>query len=339
MHFFLAVWIWQEGIVISWNGRICILVIFFLNFWSLYETQKRQSILALPKHFEVTCQALDISFEHRKSDFRVMVALIRQDDGTIQHIDSHLLYFLGYSGWVKPRNICEIITDNLRSIAIMGGSNSSTRPDDKNHTALSSIYVKRRDGGHEKMAVTINRLSDAIAQFLFVPHANPADSPTTTKPRSDVPARVSVNDQLSHDEAFVMLMDIMGYTAACSRLSSTEVLAWMGRVRRIVDGLLAEHAMQLIETRGDSVLALTAAADGPAPASRAVLCAAAIAAALHEQERTSVRVGVAAGPATVATLRCAHCRDALLLFGDVANVAGRLEQVPPSPPVPPLLLL
>uniref|UniRef100_A0A7S0MK11 Uncharacterized protein n=1 Tax=Cryptomonas curvata TaxID=233186 RepID=A0A7S0MK11_9CRYP len=51
---FLAVWIWQEGIdaAISLNGRICILVVFFI-IWSLYETQKKQSILALPKHFDV----------------------------------------------------------------------------------------------------------------------------------------------------------------------------------------------------------------------------------------------------------------------------------------------
>jgi class 3 adenylate cyclase len=106
----------------------------------------------------------------------------------------------------------------------------------------------------------------------------------------------------------------------------------MRQVRAAIEAALQDHGLRLIETRGDNYLAVTTDADGPQPAVRAVSFAAAAAAAVNGLG-TRIRVGLARGPVVIAPLKCMGCREVLCLFGDVVNVAGRLEQVRPCMPV------
>ena len=324
----LATWSFRDSIAKLLTVNLRIFIIFVgITIWNVCDSYRNSLFIDLTKHFDTICRVLDLSHSMKNTDSRLMIALIRLPEGEIQHIDSNLLRILGYNGCDRPHNIHQIVVANIPSINLR----NCNEWDRKNCESLFNTDVTRCDGTIIRMGLAINRLSDSILEILFVESelqeifcepSRPADS-------GDPPfhsKQITLGEQVNYEEAYVMLLDIMGFTAACSRISSSEVLSWMGRVRKIIDGLLQEHALQLIETRGDSFLAVTAAPDGPLPASRALRCASAIARSVLAQEGTRVRIGLACGQATVARLRCAHSGDVLLLFGDVANVAGRLEQ-------------
>jgi class 3 adenylate cyclase len=112
-----------------------------------------------------------------------------------------------------------------------------------------------------------------------------------------------------------------------NRSHHLQVLLWMKRVRSAIEAMLLANGLRLIETRGDNYLAITTDADGPSPAARAVSFATLASRAVSELRGTRIRVGLASGHVTVAALQCMGEREVLCLFGDVVNVAGRLEQV------------
>ena len=101
----------------------------------------------------------------------------------------------------------------------------------------------------------------------------------------------------------------------------------MRRVRAVIEEMLLANGLRLIETRGDNYLAITTDADGPAPAARALRFAALASRSVADLRGTRIRVGLASGHVTVAALQCMGQREVLCVFGDVVNVAGRLEQV------------
>jgi class 3 adenylate cyclase len=324
-----ATWSFRDSIARHLYTNLKILIAFLaLAFWNLYDTYRNSYFVDLTRHFDTIRRVLDISYSLKNTESRVMLALIGVTDGEIQHIDGNLLQLLGYHGSERPHNIDEMVCSKIFDVRGFEFRNM-------NGESISGEFdtdVKRIDGSLIRMSITASRLSDAIIEILFVESdlreiycetlrsASGANDPLVWS------KQITLGEQVNHEEAYVMLLDIMGFTAACAKISSSEVLAWMGRVRKLVDDLLEQHGLQLIETRGDSFLAVTAAPDGPAPASRALYCASAIARSVLAHEATRVRIGIACGPATVARLRCAHSADVLLLFGDVANVAGRLEQ-------------
>jgi class 3 adenylate cyclase len=144
-----------------------------------------------------------------------------------------------------------------------------------------------------------------------------------------------------HPDALVVMLDVVDFTATCAALEPRRVLAWMRAVRRAIEAELVACGLRLIETRGDNYLAVATAADGPRPATRALAFAARAARAAHAVHGTRIRVGVARGPLAIARLDCCadaaaagschgggagRARGVLCAFGDVVNVAGRLEQ-------------
>jgi class 3 adenylate cyclase len=291
----------------------------------------RRTRFTAKRHFEAVCDVINLSIRAKDTyDAKAMIAVIRNSDGAIELIDTALLKFLDYNGPLRPHNVFDIIDRDIwQSLERMDKDTirgrASLRPNQ--NKGFRTAWAKKVDNSLARVSICRNRLSDSLSEIIIFT-SEPKIRNTRYNPIGHLVkqmSQVSVGDELSYDQAFVILLAIVE-NSVFSRSSSSEVLAWMHRVHAIIEYHFQKHRLRLIETRGDSILALTTPCDEPNPASRALLGTSAVARALQSQERTSVRVGIACGQATVARLRCAHSGDVLLLFGDVANVAGRLEQ-------------
>ena len=328
-----------------------ILMSVFLGRLLWFETKKGR--ITIMDHFDAVRRAFQLSNVAKESSpSRAMLVIIRHFDGTIEHIDSKLLDFLGYSRFSRPKRVCEIFEQKSWSKFAVTGLRAVVGDLTED---LFDVSAKKADNSFVPMRVAVHRVSDFLSE-IFIFNSSPDLERPKSRPISDSIPRskqVHVEEELSCDEAFVILLTIVK-NRAFSQSSSNEVIAWMSRMHKIIEDQLKHHSVRLIETRCDSFIALTTARDGPRPASRAVLGASAIARAALAEEKTAIRSGVACGQATVARLTCPASGggeaqllfsagggsggggggegggggggEAQLLFGDVANVAGRLEQ-------------
>lgn len=126
-------------------------------------------------------------------------------------------------------------------------------------------------------------------------------------------------------DATVVFADIVGFTTWSAGQPPADVLATLERLFARFDALADAHGVEKVKTIGDSYMAMTLDRAGTA---RAVRFASDLQDAVHDvRTRTGLpldlRIGVHAGP-VVAGLLGQH-RFQYDLFGDVVNVASRLE--------------
>ena len=318
-------------------------VIIGIILWNLH-LDKREKV-TLSAHFNAVCRAIRI-FAFAKDAFqsKFMPVIIRNRDGAIELIDGALLTFLGYNESKGPKNVYDIFEKTEPMTEIFLATNTTQQISLDRNVNLSKVWARRNDGSHVRVALATNLLSSHFMEAIVF-RLEPDKCYSRSHPVGDLVTQsnqVLVGEELSLDEAFVVLLTIVK-NWSFSRSSSKQVLTWMRRLHAIIEIHLAQHGVRLVEAHGDCFLAVAAARDGPRPASRAVHCVSAIARAARAQEGASIRAGVACGPATIARLQCPASAgggsgggggegggggggEAQLLFGDVANVAGRLEQ-------------
>ena len=280
----------------------------------------RKTRFTISQHFESANRAVRISAALRgHSDSKAMIVIVRCIDGVIECIDSAFLYFLEYKGSARPHNISEIF-EHKDWIKFIGHASNRIDADQR---LQFKTWARKADDALVKIDVVVNRLSESMSELIvFHPKQNIGRA---TCDHIALSNQVSVGGELSYNEAYVILVTIMK-NREYARRSSEQVVTWMSRMHKIIEDQLKHQGVRIIETRCDSFIALATTRDAPHPASRAVLGASAIARAALAEEKAAIRSGVACGQATVAGFRCAQKGDVLLLFGDVANVAARLEQ-------------
>ena len=277
-----------------------------------------------------------------------MVAIVEGEDLVIVDIEERLLSFLGYTPLDRPRTVYDLMPRSVTSHHrrwVKQAIQENCLPARLKHP-LQNIQIRHRRGFFVQMDILIDWIKETdrpCFQLVFLSNSSYAVRDVT---------EVHVGRSVEHEQAIVMLLDIMEFTKACSQISASQVsypgqisqstpqsrrifsqvLDWMRDVRAAIETALQEHGLRLIETRGDNYLAVTTQQDGPEPAVRAVSFAAAAAAAV-DCLSTRIRVGLACGPVVIAPLQCMGCREVLCVFGDVVNVAGRLEQARAHPRV------
>jgi len=110
----------------------------------------------------------------------------------------------------------------------------------------------------------------------------------------------------------ILFADIVGSTRIYARLGDAAAYAWLSRVLGTLDAGAQRHGGTVVKHMGDAVLAVFAAPDAALAASSTLHAAAADA-------EIALRIGVQAGPVTLATDGDIH--------GDAVNVAARLHDL------------
>lgn len=149
----------------------------------------------------------------------------------------------------------------------------------------------------------------------------------------------SVNDH--HEQASVLFLDIVGFTAISDRLPSGEVVGLLERIFTQLDDICDTYGLTTIKTIGDSYMAV---AGVPEPlddqAQRAAACALemrdVLSRPLHSHlgdlpagapaglpERLEVRIGLHCGPLTAGVISTRRVQYDV--WGDTVNVASRME--------------
>lgn len=130
--------------------------------------------------------------------------------------------------------------------------------------------------------------------------------------------------------ATVLMLDVEGFTRLAEHKEPQELVQMMNAFFRRVEDVIREHGGVVAHFQGDGVLAtFNLPVARPDHADRALDAANAIA-ALVDVERFAgvtlrVRIGIATGKATAGIVGGAD-RSSFTVYGDVVNVAARLEQ-------------
>ena len=137
---------------------------------------------------------------------------------------------------------------------------------------------------------------------------------------------------LSFDDASILFMDIVGFTALCARSSPQQIVDLLNRVFGLCDVLILRHGLTKIDMIGDCLIAaagVPVSMDNHAIrladfALDAIGALSSIDMKDQEADRVEVRVGICSGPlaAGVVGLDMPHYS----VFGDTVNMAARMEQ-------------
>jgi class 3 adenylate cyclase len=148
--------------------------------------------------------------------------------------------------------------------------------------------------------------------------------------RSTLPATIAdrvargerVNDQF--DNASVMFLDIVGFTAMSSHLDAESVVALLDRLFSLCDEVAQRFELMKIKTIGDSYMAVVLANTVDDGIVNAACAAAEIIQALSEHHPDiRVRIGIHNGPVVAGIL--GKERMQYDVWGDTVNVASRME--------------
>jgi class 3 adenylate cyclase len=253
-------------------------------------------------------------------------------------------------GWLgRPRHIAELLPPCLRDTHEEIVRRYRHRLPDSLHHPLRNVPILLRDGKMETTRLLIGSFGVPLLRLYYVVlQPSPALAAGTAK--AEELAKVYGLDNAGavgmgllpsaevFEPATVLFVDIVSFMSTCSRRSLSNVSDWMSRVHAIIDGLLLEHAVRKVETRGDCCICVTGTnflVSKEAPTrdfafdqvTRMLRFARALVRQLSEKEKTQVRVGMATG--SVVLTHIAHASDlqpAKYIYGDTVNLAARMEQ-------------
>jgi len=195
---------------------------------------------------------------------------------------------------------------------------------------MRSVPAVLASGKIVHVTLAIGRVAGCIEDDLFYVIVQAASD------RPSRPYSIANVKQEAFTVATVLYVDIVDFSRQCARRNMVRLGEWMASIHGVVDGLLREHAVRKIETRGDCVICVTGtrreARDLSADqATRMMAFACDLGkrlSSMHDDDGpTRVRIGIATG--AVVLLHLLHDGDPMHVkyaFGDTVNLAARMEQ-------------
>jgi hypothetical protein len=154
-----------------------------------------------------------------------MIAIVQGEDLDLIYCEEKLLVSLGYSETNKPTSIYDWLNPSLIAHHrrwVEDTIRSNKLPERLLHP-LRSVEVKHRCGFYVRMDLVVQWMEDTeIPTFkLFFGPFRCGHKQTFLK--RDALQDVHVGSAVEHDEAVVMMLDIVEFTKACSKISAPEV--------------------------------------------------------------------------------------------------------------------
>jgi hypothetical protein len=150
---------------------------------------------------------------------RTMVAIAEGESLEIVHIEEQLLECLGYTRADSPRTVYDLMPRSMAPHHLRWVNQviqANELPARLKHP-LRNIDVRHRGGFFLQMDVLIDWMTEAerpCFQLAFVSRGSCAERQLTG---------VQVGRSVEHEDAIVMLLDIMEFTKTCSQMTATEV--------------------------------------------------------------------------------------------------------------------
>ena len=153
-----------------------------------------------------------------------MVAIVVGEELTFESIEQKLLDYLGYKeNAARPNTIYDLIPTNMaphHRLWVAKAIRARSLPARLQHP-LRSVEVRHASGFYVQMNLKIEfeRALDSVVptfQLVFAPCARQPAMPSTA-------TDVRFVEQVEHQNAVVVLLDIVEFTKACSQLSAVEV--------------------------------------------------------------------------------------------------------------------
>lgn len=128
----------------------------------------------------------------------------------------------------------------------------------------------------------------------------------------------------SFDAVTVLFSDLVGFTPLAAELPPDELVALLNRLFSRFDAAAREEGVEKIKTIGDAYMAVSGAPDPAGDhAERVARLALRMLAALEEEPRLTMRIGIHSGPVVAGVI--GQSRFVYDLWGDTVNVASRME--------------
>lgn len=177
--------------------------------------------------FRSLCRTLDLAVEMSgpcRGQSRAMIAVAVGEDLTLDFIEPKLMQFLGYKdGEPPPITIYDLIQPSMtphHRLWVAATIRMRCLPSRLQHP-LRSVEVRHASGFYINMDVNIewdHGSETPTFQLVFAPCASQPSNSASAAAKD-----VRFVEQVEHQNAIVVLLDIVEFTKACSELSAIEV--------------------------------------------------------------------------------------------------------------------
>jgi hypothetical protein len=196
----------------------------------LHEKRKKSKLLADKgkndsQRFQSLTRTLDLAVQMSENCVgcdRAMIAIAVGEDLYFQYFEPKLLRFLGFADSdPQPRTVYDLLPSSMaphHRIWVASALRANRLPSRLQHP-LRSVEVRRASGYFVQMDLKIDWVQGSeppTFELVFAPCSQQLEIAPT------VP-NVRFGEQIEHEHAVVMLLDIVEFTKACSQLSAVEV--------------------------------------------------------------------------------------------------------------------
>ena len=190
-----------------------------------WKTRMQEKVWKRVKSIRSLSRTLDLAVEMSGScrgAERPMVAIAVGQELLLDFVEPKLMKYLGYSNSdIPPRTIYDLLPPCMaphHRLWVAKAIKANCLPERLQHP-LRCVEIRHASGFYIHMDLNIEWAADCTQptfDLVFAPCASPPASLSGSK-------EVRFGEQAEHENAVVMLLDIVEFTKACSQLSAREV--------------------------------------------------------------------------------------------------------------------